>query len=72
MGLFDQIDGSDDIFNDFTVETTELIDQVDEDLIRLESGEKDDELVNRIFRCFHTIKGTTGFLNFKDCNELDH
>jgi two-component system chemotaxis sensor kinase CheA len=49
-----------------------LIDQVDEDLIRLESGEKDDELVNRIFRCFHTIKGTTGFLNFKDCNELAH
>ena len=72
MGLFDQIDSSDDIFNDFTVETTELIDQVDEDLIRLESGEKDNELVNRIFRCFHTIKGTTGFLNFKDCNELAH
>ncbi|NOZ08210.1 MAG: chemotaxis protein CheA [FCB group bacterium] len=72
MGLFDQMEGMEDILNDFVVETTELIEQLDEDLLTLESGEVEEEMVNRIFRGFHTIKGTSGFLNFEACNQLAH
>lgn len=72
MGLFDQMDGMEDILNDFVVETTELIEQLDEDLLTLESGEVSEDMVNRIFRSFHTIKGTSGFLNFEACNQLAH
>jgi len=72
MGLFDQMEGMEDILNDFVIETTELIEQLDEDLLLLEGGNLDSDMVNRIFRCFHTIKGTSGFLNFTACNELAH
>jgi two-component system chemotaxis sensor kinase CheA len=38
----------------------------------LESGDRSPDLINRIFRAFHTIKGTSSFLNFSACTELAH
>ncbi len=72
MGLFDQMDGMEEILNDFVIETVELIEQLDEDLLSLENGTADDKMINRIFRGFHTIKGTSGFLNFTSSNQLAH
>jgi two-component system chemotaxis sensor kinase CheA len=72
MGMYDGLEGMEDILDDFVVETGELIDQLDEDLLLLESGEYDDELINRVFRAYHTIKGTSGFLNFEQCTNLAH
>jgi len=72
MGMYDQLDGMDEILDDFVVETNDLIEQLNEDLLALESGNYDSDLVNRVFRAFHTIKGTSGFLGFSDCNNLAH
>jgi two-component system chemotaxis sensor kinase CheA len=72
MSIFSELEGMDDILNDFVTETKDLVEQLDIDLLELEKGSGDKELVNRIFRAFHTIKGTSGFLNFTACTELAH
>ncbi len=72
MGMYDQLDGMEEILNDFVVETNELIEQLNDDLLTLENRSDDADQVNRIFRAFHTIKGTCGFLNFTVCGDLAH
>ncbi|MEE8402239.1 MAG: chemotaxis protein CheA, partial [Candidatus Hydrothermarchaeaceae archaeon] len=54
----------DEIIDDFITETDELIEAVDSDLIALENSPNDLELINKIFRNFHTIKGAAGFLGY--------
>jgi two-component system chemotaxis sensor kinase CheA len=51
-----------EILQDFLVEADELLGQLDEQLIALEASPDDSELLNAIFRGFHTIKGGAGFL----------
>ena len=51
-----------EIFYSFIVETKELLEKLDLDLIELEQRPEDMDLLNEIFRSFHTIKGTSGFL----------
>lgn len=51
-----------EILQDFLVEADELLVQLDEQLISLEATPDDGELLNAIFRGFHTIKGGAGFL----------
>jgi two-component system chemotaxis sensor kinase CheA len=59
------IDSEDqEILDGFLAETTELLVQLDEDLITLEKSTDDTELMNRIFRSIHTIKGVSSFLGF--------
>jgi len=48
-----------EILQDFLVESFELIEQLDQDLVELESNPQDLELLNRIFRVAHTIKGAS-------------
>ena len=72
MGMYDQLTGMEEILDDFAVETNELIEALNEDLLTLENNRDDIDQVNRIFRAFHTIKGTCGFLNFTTCGELSH
>ncbi len=72
MSIFDELEGMDEILSDFVAETRDLIEQLDVDLLSLEKGAADKDLVNRVFRAFHTIKGTSGFLNFTPCTELAH
>ncbi len=56
----------------FIVETEELLQTIDQDLVRLERAPNDDELLNRIFRALHSIKGTAGFLGFAPIIQLGH
>src|SRR6185369_11271341 len=48
----------------FLAETTELLEKLDDDLITLEKASDDTDLMNRIFRSIHTIKGASSFLGF--------
>ena len=61
-----------EILEDFLVEAFELIDQIDQDLVELEANPEDLELLNRIFRVAHTVKGSSSFLNFDVLTRLTH
>ncbi|EPW1223619.1 hybrid sensor histidine kinase/response regulator [Campylobacter upsaliensis] len=61
-----------EILEDFLVEAFELVEQIDHDLVELESNPEDLELLNRIFRVAHTIKGSSSFLNFDVLTKLTH
>lgn len=61
-----------EILQDFLVEAFELIEQLDQDLVELENNPDDLDLLNRIFRVAHTIKGSSSFLNFDVLTELTH
>ncbi len=55
----------------FLEETEELLQSLDEDLIQLENS-SDPELINRIFRALHTIKGAAGSINHTAMAHLAH
>jgi len=61
-----------EILQDFLVESFELIEQLDQDLVELESRPEDLELLNGIFRVAHTVKGASSFLNFDVLTHLTH
>ena len=61
-----------EIFESFLVETKEILEKLDIDLVQLESTPDDEELLNEIFRSFHTIKGTSGFLGLEKLQKLTH
>lgn len=71
MSVYDNLVGMEEVLDEFIVETTELLEEVNEDLVHLES-DPDDEILNRIFRAFHTFKGTCGFLGFTQAKDLAH
>lgn len=62
----------DDIRADFLVEAGDLIDKLGGQLVELESRPDDTELLNAIFRAFHTVKGGAGFLAIMPLVELCH
>jgi len=57
------LDTDDEILQDFLVEAGELLDGLSEQLVELERNPTDKDLLNSVFRSFHTIKGGAGFLN---------
>lgn len=61
-----------EILEDFLVEAFELIEQLDQNLVELESNPDDLELLNSIFKVAHTIKGSSSFLNFDVLTGLTH
>ncbi|MBE0491654.1 MAG: response regulator [Sulfurospirillum sp.] len=61
-----------EILEDFLIEAFELIEQIDQDLVELESRPDDLELLNSIFRVAHTVKGSSSFLNFDVLTNLTH
>lgn len=61
-----------EILQDFLVESFELIEQLDQDLVELENRPEDLELLNGIFRVAHTVKGASSFLNFDVLTHLTH
>ncbi len=61
-----------EILQDFLVESFELVEKLDEDLVVLESNPEDLELLNGIFRVAHTVKGASSFLNFDVLTHLTH
>src|SRR3954469_2110338 len=54
------------------METHENLDQIDRDLVDLEQDPNSRDLISRIFRAIHTIKGTSGFLAFTRLETLAH
>jgi len=60
------------IVMEFINEAAEHIESSETALLKLESSPSDAEAINLIFRCFHTIKGTAGFLNLNDIVSLSH
>ena len=60
------------LIQEFLVESEELLQRMDQDMIALEANPADTELLNRIFRALHTIKGTSGFLGFEPVVRLSH
>ena len=60
------------LVQEFLVESEELLQRMDQDMVALESAPEDAELLNRIFRALHTIKGTSGFLGFEAVVRLSH
>ena len=73
---------SDDLFDRsefvsyFRDECDELLQQIDQDLLHLEDnvagGHADPDLVNSLFRALHTIKGSSGMLQFSQVQSLAH
>ncbi len=61
-----------DLLQDFLTEAGELLDDVDQKLVELEHNAGDKNLLNTIFRGFHTIKGGAGFLDAAAMVELCH
>ncbi|HHM24047.1 MAG TPA: chemotaxis protein CheA [Bacteroidetes bacterium] len=61
-----------ELIQDFVAESTELLEKLDEDLVLLESSPQDQEILNRIFRAVHTIKGTSAFLGYEELVRLCH
>ncbi len=61
-----------EILQDFLVESFELLEQLGSDLLELENTPEDLELLNRIFRVAHTVKGASSFLNFDVLTHLTH
>ena len=61
-----------EILQDFIVEAGEIIEKLDEQLVQIEKTPDDKELLNAIFRGFHTIKGGAGFLQLNPLVEVCH
>lgn len=66
------VDEMEEIIDDFVVESGELIEQLDRDLLQLEQTPTDLELLNSIFRPVHTIKGNASFLGFDKLTRFTH
>ena len=62
----------DDIAADFLVEAQEIAERLGEQLVALEQAPTDAELLNAVFRGFHTIKGGAGFLNLAPLVDVCH
>lgn len=65
------IDGIDEIVAEFVVECREILDELDTELVRLEHC-ADPDLLARIFRATHTVKGTAGFLGMATLESVTH
>ncbi len=66
------MDEMDEIVHEFLVESYENLDQLDQDLVALESDPSSRALLSSIFRTVHTIKGTSGFLGFANLERVSH
>ncbi len=66
------IDLDDEILQDFLVEAGEILELLGEQLVELEQNPEDIELLNAIFRGFHTIKGGAGFLAIEPMVDTCH
>jgi two-component system chemotaxis sensor kinase CheA len=61
-----------DLLTEFIAESTDLISSAEEALLTLETDPEDMDAVNTVFRAFHTIKGTAGFMDLTLISEMGH
>jgi two-component system chemotaxis sensor kinase CheA len=62
----------DELIGEFITETNESLEELDVDLVNLEKDPNDRDLLSKIFRLMHTIKGTCGFLGLPRLEKLAH
>ncbi len=62
----------DEILQDFLIEAGEILEQMSEQLVDLERAPDDADLLNSIFRGFHTVKGGAGFLGLNALVDTCH
>ncbi len=67
-----ELDEMKEIIDSFIVEVAEHIDSLDQNLVELEENKEDADLLNRIFRAAHTIKGAASFLDFDLMAKVTH
>lgn len=65
-------DVDEDILQDFLVEAGEILELLQEQLVELENNPDDSNLLNAIFRGFHTVKGGAGFLSLTELVDACH
>ncbi|HOE91867.1 MAG TPA: chemotaxis protein CheA, partial [Candidatus Cloacimonadota bacterium] len=68
--ILEQVDN--DLFDDFLNEAKEYIDSLEVNIIELEEQPKNIEIINEIFRPFHTLKGVSSFMGLKKLNNISH
>ncbi|HEY3308740.1 MAG TPA: chemotaxis protein CheA [Desulfuromonadaceae bacterium] len=61
-----------ELLEGFLAETAELLEKLDDDLVALEKSSEDADLLNRIFRSIHTVKGASSFLGFDLLVKVTH
>lgn len=66
------IDADDEILQDFLVEAGEILERLNEELVELEQRPGDIDLLNAVFRGFHTIKGGASFLSLEGLVQVCH
>ncbi len=66
------LENADENVGDFALEAREHLANAENAVLSLEANPGDDELVNVVFRAFHTIKGVSGFLNLPRIVEVAH
>lgn len=66
------IDADDEILQDFLVEAGEILEHLNEELLELEQRPDDVDLLNSVFRGFHTIKGGASFLSLDGLVQVCH
>lgn len=66
------LDVDQEILEDFLVEAGEILEQLSEQLVDLEQRPEDSDLLNAIFRGFHTVKGGAGFLQLDPMVDCCH
>ena len=66
------LDVDEDILQDFLIEAGEILEQLSEQLVELEKQPDDKDLLNAIFRGFHTVKGGSGFLGLTPLVDVCH
>lgn len=67
-----EMDGMEEIIQDFLMDATEMLDELDQSFVELEDSPKDMDLLNKVFRAMHTIKGSAGFLGFDQVIVISH
>ncbi|WP_076410958.1 chemotaxis protein CheA [Shewanella sp. UCD-KL12] len=65
-------DVDEEILQDFLIEAGEILELLSEQLVTLENNPEDSELLNAIFRGFHTVKGGAGFLSLTPMVDVCH
>ncbi|NQZ50156.1 MAG: chemotaxis protein CheA [Moritella sp.] len=65
-------DVDEEILQDFLIEASEILELLSEQLVDLEKSPEDSELLNAIFRGFHTVKGGAGFLALSELVDICH
>lgn len=66
------LDVDQEILQDFLIEAAEILEQLSEELVELENDPENSDLLNSIFRGFHTVKGGAGFLSLTNLVDACH